>query len=175
MRMVRVPVLVPAMIRPGVAAAGASGAGSAGGVVAVAAVAAEAAVGLTLVQPAGAHLVRLPGVGIIHRLAVLVVAEESVARLRVRVGVLAAHLGVERRRGIGLTLKAVVVAAVLLLLLLLLRQVLVLVAGLAARAFLAVPALAGVAMQRAQHRHALIRILLEPRGLRGRQRRHEIR
>lgn len=175
--MMRVPVFVPAMIRPGVTASGAAGAGGTGCVVAVAAVAAEAAVGLTLVQPAGVHLVRVPGVGIIHRLAVLVVAEESVVRLRIRVGVFAANLGVERRRGVGLTLKAVIVAAVLLLLLLLLlrRQVLVLVAGLAARALLAVPALAGVAMQRTQHRYALVRVFLEPRGLRGRQWRHEIR
>lgn len=177
MRMMRVPVLVPAVIRSGIAAAGAAGAGGTGGVVAVAAVAAKAAVGLTLVQPAGAHLVRVPGVGVVHRLAVLVVPEKSVGRLRVRVGILAAHLGVERRRSVRLALKPVVVDAVRLLLLLLLlrRQVLVLVAGLAARALLAAPALAGIAMQRAQHRHALVRVLLESRGLRGRQRRHEIR
>lgn len=177
MRVMGIPLLVPAVIRPGIAAAGAGGAGGAGRVMAVAAVAAEAAVGLALVQSADVgYLIarRVPGrVRVIHRLAVLVVAEQPIGRLRVRVRVLAAHLGIERRRNVRLSLQTVVVAAVLLLG----RQVLVLVAaGLAvARTILAAPVLAGVTMQRAQHRHALIGVLLEPRGLRGRQRRHEVR
>jgi len=53
MRVMRVPLLVPAVIRPGIAAAsatGASGTGGTGRVVAVTAVAAETAVGLALVQ-----------------------------------------------------------------------------------------------------------------------------
>lgn len=179
MRVVRVSLLVPAVIRPGVAAAGAggaSGAGGAGRVVAVTAVAAETAVGLALVQSASIdHLIarRVPGRVVVHRLAVLVVAEQPVGRLRVRVRVLAAHLGVERRRDVGLTLQTVVVAAVLLLR----RQVLILVvAGLAvARTLLAAPVLARVAMQGSQHRHALVGVLLEPRDLCSRQGRHEVR
>lgn len=178
-RMMGVPLLVPAMIRPGVAAASAAGAGSAGRarrMMAVTAVAAETAVGLTLVQSAGVgYLIarRVPGrVRVIHRLAVLVVAEQPIGRLRVRVRVLAAHLGVERRRDVGLTLQTIVVAGVLLR-----RQILVLVvAGLAiARTLLAAPVLAGVTMEGAQHRHALVGVLLEPGGLRGRQGRHEVR
>lgn len=133
--MMGVSVLVPAMIRPGVTAAGAIGTGGAGSMMTVAAVATKAAVRLTLVQSAGGHLIarRVPGRvgGVVHRLAVFVVAEETIGRLRVRVRVLAAYLGVERCRDVGLTLQTVVIAAVLLLLLLLLRrrQVLVLVAA----------------------------------------------
>lgn len=175
-----IPLLVPTVIRPGIAAAGAAGTGGAGGtgrVMAVAAVAAEAAVGLALIQSAGVgYLIarRVPGrVRVIHRLAVFVVTEQPVGRLRVRVRVLAAHLGIERRHNVRLTLQTVVVAAVLLLG----RQVLVLVAaGLAvARTILAAPVLGGVTMQWAQHRHTLVGVLFEPRGLRGRQRRHEVR
>jgi len=91
--------------------------------------------------------------------------------MRVRVRVLAAHLGVERRRDIGLVLQTIVVAVLLLR-----RQVLVLVvAGLAIARTLLAPVLAGVTMQGTQHRYALIRILLEPRGLRSRQGWHEVR
>lgn len=119
MRVMRVSVLVPAMIRPGVTAAGAAGTGGAGGVMTVATIAAKAAVRLALIQSAsGGHLVTrcVPGrVSVIHWLAVLVVAEESVSRLRVRIRILAAHLGVEWRRDIGLTLQAVIIAAILLL------------------------------------------------------------
>lgn len=151
MRVMGIPLLVPTVICPGIAAAGAGGAGGAGGtgrVVAVTTVATETTVGLTLIQSAGiGYLIarRVSGrVRVIHRLAVLVVAEQPIRRLRVRVRVLAAHLGVERRRDVRLTLQTIVVAAVLLLR----RQVLVLVvAGLAvARTILAAPVLAGVTM-----------------------------
>lgn len=119
----RVSVLVPAMIRPGVTAAGAAGTGGAGGMMTIATIAAKAAVRLALVQSAsGGHLIarRVPGrvSGVIHWLAVLVVAKEPVGRLRVCIRILAAHLSVEWRRDIGLTLQAVIIAAVLLLLLL---------------------------------------------------------
>lgn len=178
--MMGVPLLVPAVIRPGVTAASATGAGSAGRarrMMAVTAVAAETAVGLALVQSAGVgYLIarRVPGrVRVIHRLAVLVIAEQPIGRLRVRVRIFAAHLGVERRRDVGLTLQTIVVAAVLLLR----RQVLVLVvAGLVVtRTLFAAPVLAGVTMQGAQHRHALVGVLLESGGLRRRQGRHEVR
>lgn len=85
--MMGVPVLVPAVIRARVTAAGAVGAG---GMVTVAAVAAEATVGLTLVQSAGGgHLVagRISGRGVrvVHRLTILVISEQPIRRLRVRV------------------------------------------------------------------------------------------
>lgn len=122
MRVVRVSLLIPAMIRPRVAAAGAGGAGGTGGarcVMAVTAVTAETAVGLTLVQSTNIiHLItrRIPSrVRVIHRLTVLVVVEQPIGRLRVRIRILAAHLRVERRRNVGLTLQTIVVAAVLLL------------------------------------------------------------
>lgn len=54
--MMRVPLLVPAVIRPRITAASATGAGSAGRarrMMAITAVAAETAVGLALVQSAG--------------------------------------------------------------------------------------------------------------------------
>lgn len=86
---------------------------------AVATVAAETAVGLALVQPAGGGYLIARRVSsrvrVVHRLAVLVVAEQPIGRLRIRVRVLAAHLGIERRRDVGLALKTVIVAAVLLL------------------------------------------------------------
>lgn len=166
------------MICPGIAAAGAAGTGGASGtgrVVAVTAVATETAVRLALIQSADiGYLIarRIPGrVRVIHRLAVLVVAEQPIGRLRVRVRVLAAHLGVERRRDVRLTLQTIVVAAVLLR-----RQVLVLVVARLAitRTFLAAPVLAGVTMKRAQHRDTLVGVLLEPRCLCGRQGRHEV-
>lgn len=120
--MMRVSVLVPAMIRPRVTAAGAAGTGGAGGVMAIATIAAKAAVRLALIQStSGGYLIArcVPGrVSVIHWLAVLVVAEESVGRLRIRIRILAAHLGVQRRRDIRLILQAVIIAAVLLLLLL---------------------------------------------------------
>lgn len=123
MRVMGVSMFVPAMIRPGVTAASAASTGGAGSMMAVTTVAAKAAVRLTLVQSAsGGHLIarRVPGrvSGIIHWLAVLVVTEEPIGRLRVRVRVFAAHLSIKWRRDIGLTLQAVIIAAVLLLLLL---------------------------------------------------------
>lgn len=166
------------MICPGIATAGAAGTGGASGtgrVVAVTAVAAETAVRLTLIQSARiSYLIarRLSGrVRVIHRLAVLVVTEQPIGRLRVCVRVLAAHLSVEWCRDIRLTLQTIVVAAVLLLR----RQVLVLIVArlVITRTFLA-PVLARVTMQRAQHRHTLVGILLEPRCLCGRQGRHEV-
>lgn len=123
MRVMGVSMFVPAMIRSGITAASAAGTGGAGSVMAVTTVAAKAAVRLALVQSASSsHLIarRIPRrvSGIIYRLAVFVVAEEPIGRLRVCVRILAAHLGVEWRRDIGLTLQAVIIAAVLLLLLL---------------------------------------------------------
>lgn len=180
MRVMGIPLLVPTVICPGVAAAGAAGAGGASGtgrVMTVATVAAETAVGLALIQSAGVgYLIarRVPGrVRIVNRLAVFVVTEQPIGWLRVRVRVLATHLSIERRRNVRLTLQTIVVTTVLLLG----RQVLILVAArlAVARTIFAAPVLARVTMQRPQHWHALVGILFEPRGLRGWQRRHEIR
>lgn len=161
--MMRVPMLVLPVVRPRVAAPGAGGTGGPGGVMTVPAVAAEAAVRLTLVQPAGSDLLAVPGT-IVYRLRVLVLVVETVGGLRIGVRVLAADLRVDRRA--LLILEPVIVRAVL-------RGILVLVVRLAGPVLVA-SALAGVVMQRTQHRHALVRVLLDPEGLGGWHRGHEV-
>lgn len=130
---------------------------------AVTAVAAETAVRLALVQPARGDLLAVPG-RVVHRLRVLVLVVETVGGLRIGVRVLSADLRVDRR-GV-LVLQPVVLPAVL-------PGVLVLVVRLA-RPVLVVPALARVVVQRTQHRHALVRVLLDPEGLGGWHRRYEV-
>lgn len=156
-------MLVLPVVRPRVTAAGAGGASGAGSVMAVSTVAAEAAVRLALVEPAGGNLVGVPR-PVIYRLRVLVLVVETVGGLRIGVRVLSADLRVDR--GGLLVLHSVIVRSVL-------RRVLVLVVRLA-RPVLVASALAGVVVQRAQHRDALVRVLFDPEGLGGWHRWHEV-
>lgn len=163
--MMRVPMLVLSVIRPRVAAARAGGSGGAGSVMAVAAVAAETAVRLTLVQPAGRCDLVAVACRVIHRLRVLVLVVEAIGGLRVGVRVLAPYL---RVHGSGvLVLQPVILGPVL-------RRVFVLVVRLA-RPLLVASALAGIMVKRAQHRHTLVRVLLDSEGLRRWHRWHEVR
>lgn len=158
-------MLVLPVIRPRVAAARAGCPGCAGSVMAVPAVAAETAVRLTLIQPAGSNLL---GVAwrVVNRLRVLVLVVEAVGRLRVGVRVFAAHLRVHG--GIVLVLQSVILGSPVL------RRVLVFVVRLAAPLF-AASALARIMMERAEHRHALVRVLLHPESLSRWHRWHEVR
>lgn len=165
MGVMRISMLVLPVIRPRVTAARAGCPSCTGSVMTVPAVAAETAVRLALIQSAGSNLL---GVAwrVVNRLRVLVLVVEAVGRLRVGVRVLATHLRVNG--GSVLVLQSVILGSPVL------RCVFVFLVRLAGPLFVA-PALTRIMMERAEYRHALVRVLLDPESLRRWHRWHEIR